>query len=72
MNYKTKLNVAVPTTTVEFLSIVNIVVTLSSWNPIVHMVIVKDHRCTCIDLIGGSWERSLTCEQKVLYRAWDL
>ena len=52
MNYKkTKLNVVVPATTVEFRSIVNIIVTLSSWNPTVKMVIVKDLRC--IGLIRG-------------------
>jgi len=52
MNYKkTKLNVAVPATTVEFRSIVNIIVTLSSRNPTVKMVIIKDHRC--IGLIRG-------------------
>jgi hypothetical protein len=52
MNYKkTKLNAVVPSTTVEFRSIVNIVVTLPSWNPTVKMVIVKDHRC--MGLIRG-------------------
>jgi len=44
VNYnKTKLNVIVLTTTIEFRIIVNIVVNLSSWNPTVKMVIVKDH-----------------------------
>jgi len=42
---KTKLNFVVTTTTVEFRSIVNIVVTLPSWNPTVKMVIVNDQRC---------------------------